>query len=180
MGHSRPLFINAKTGFDVEFLDYQLALMFRSQVTAMGAAFAMSSTWGSGKLVDNLRKDVMDGAMYWLAMKELAPLGLEDVVIGREITDHALEVYSKYLHEKVYPMRNRDEVAEVVLDGHMKVMPRLSCGSARRVGKPRADGTSATRLFGNGWFMAIHPGSMRVLGVIPMSNPENNQVAHES
>eukprot|EP00971_Amphidinium_carterae_P177899 3528162-Amphidinium_carterae.1 len=48
-GHCLPLFINAKTGFDVEFLDYQLAMMFRSQATALGAAFAMTATWGSGK-----------------------------------------------------------------------------------------------------------------------------------
>eukprot|EP00971_Amphidinium_carterae_P113223 2242699-Amphidinium_carterae.1 len=114
-------------------------------------------------------------------MKELFPLGLHEVVIGREISesDHGLAQYTKHLHENVYPLRDRNQVTEVVMDGDMKVMPRLACGAARGVGKPRTNGTSKTRLFGNGWFMAIHPKSMRVVGVAPMANPENNQIAHD-
>ena len=65
---------------------------------------------------------------------------------------------------------------ELAGDGHEKVIAKC-----RPPSSPAADGAGASdppskRKFGHGWFMIVHPGSQRILGLEPQTEPENNAV----
>ena len=59
-------------------------------------------------------------------------------------------------------------------DGHAKV--HVKCGSLdkKHPGKPRANGKR--KPYGYGWFMAVDPRTLRVLGVSCLHQPEGNEV----
>ena len=94
------------------------------------------------------------------------------IYIGEELTQHFLEYFDKYCHEERFLPKEPLEVTEIALDAEMKVAERCSKDKVKkRAGAPRLDGTTPAR--GNGWGAASDPRSGRIVGMVPLEDPEN-------
>ena len=117
---ARPLFVNNKVGFDLDFLEYHLSLMFRSGTGWKTTAYAVSRVfpfdhhpvYWSGELAVAMR--------YYLMLKELEPLSLHlNINIG-SVGSLNLQKYRVHIQEHVFP-KAASESSVIVLDGHSKV-----------------------------------------------------------
>ena len=62
------------------------------------------------------------------------------------------------------PHRMSQSVKEIAVDGHEKIATKCYHEAPARGGRPRKDGH--VKLFYNGWFMATHPGTGVILGLL--------------
>jgi hypothetical protein len=171
------LFISNKRAFTTRYLKYHAGLLFRGYVSARAAEWVYQDCYGDTALntegygcgmVDEFRKWHSSAVMYYVAMQELAPLGLHtDIVVGEEITE-------------VFPPRVKKSVKELCGDGHEKVLTRCSNERApmKRSGRPRPQ--ERVKAFSNGWFMLVWPSNGRVLSVVRQDEPEGNAIATEA
>eukprot|EP00439_Symbiodinium_sp_Y106_P048989 s2466_g6.t1 len=113
--------------------------------------------------------------MYFIALSEYPAASIPmTFAIGHEATSQSVEAYDRYVHNHAFPPSNKRKVTEIVCDGHAKV--HVKCGSLdkKHPGKPRANGKR--KPYGYGWFMAVDPRTLRVLGVSCLHQPEGNEV----
>ena len=170
------LFLSNKMGFTVDYLKYHSMLEFRAFASTRAVQDIYQSVFNvdlsdASSWFRNRHSDVI---CYWMALQELTPLKLHSsIVIGDEITGDALAAYDSFLHEKVFPPRDRSKVRELVADGHAKVHVKC-CAAKIHAGRPRANGKS--KLYGYGWFMLVNPSNQRILSVVCMDKPEGNEV----
>ena len=115
--------------------------------------------------------------LYFNVLREVDPLGKHQcVVIGNSnrgvggLSRALLQVYDRHIHEHVFPPRCKDSVREMIGDGHQKVRARI-CGA-----QAAADAHNAK----HGWFMLVHPPTLRILSVTPQTSPEGNNVVTKS
>lgn len=174
------LFVNDKVGFSKQYLQYHEALHFRGFTSARAVHFAGSEVLFSKEMMHSQsrwRECYMNARFLSLVMAEMQDKDkpAAPFCIGREIAEEDLEKYECRLHNIDFLPRNPQEVKEVCIDGHEKVMPRCSGPPPRRAGRPRSSGRA--KPYDVGWFMATHPSTRRVLAMTPLTSPENNQVA---
>ena len=180
---SDVLFINNKKGFSIKHLEYHAALEFRAFLSYRAVEDAYNSVFvanGEHEFDEEYKFHKMHGnaLMYWLALRELEPLGLHhQIFIGDELCSETVAAYDNHLHSQVFPPRKAGGVTELVGDGHSKV--HLKCGSSSaHAGRPRKDGKC--KPFGHGWFMLVNPRDLRIVSVESMVKPENNLVVERS
>ena len=113
------------------------------------------------------------------------------IVIGDEVCETTLAKYSDHLHSHVFPPQCRDQVKELVGDGHEKVHTKKDCGveqampmkGRRKKGtrsKGRRDRRKKSAVFDHGWFMLVDPKSKRILSVEKQIRSESNAVVLSS
>ena len=104
----------------------------------------------------------------------------DPIRLKAELSTAFLDKYDKWVHEKRFGLRRSSTLAELVGDGHAKIVSKL-CASdptPRRAGKPRKNGDA--RRTNNGWFVVCAPATGEVLAASQMRDPENNAIAKET
>lgn len=174
------VFINDKVAFSKRYLAYHESLHFRGFLTMRATEFAGRDTLFEADSMHSSRRwrELYSNTRFlYLAMKELQDPDEkpENFVLGRELSEKRLLAYDRRVHLYDFVLEGADTVKEVVIDGHAKVLTKICGPPPARGGRPRKNGTS--KPFSNGWFMALHPGSGKILGVKSMASPENNDIA---
>jgi hypothetical protein len=177
------LFVSAKRCFTLRYLHMFGKLAFRGFLTNRAATWAYDDTFapdgedivGHGAdLTVELRKLHADALLYFHTLSQFEIIGMHmDIVVGQEVSDLAVDAYSKFLHKEVFPMPERGSVSVVVGDGHCKVMAKCE-GHLPHAGRPRTLQAVKSRNYTNGWFFVLEPGG-RILVVQQQVNPENNE-----
>ena len=187
------LFVTDKTCFSLRFLRYHAALQFRCGLTASAVAWSYNEAFqgsGDAKVVytSKLRSLLGAALTYYAALQEFEVIEEDTkLVIGEEISQRALSKYSEHVHSVDFVPRDPTHVKELVGDGHEKVSMKCSTPPQKRSGKPKQvrrgkhRGKKAPpKAMTNGWFMLVHPSTMRIVGVTPQIEPENNAVVTAS
>ncbi|CAE7211717.1 ANKRD52 [Symbiodinium sp. KB8] len=115
--------------------------------------------------------------MYYLALNEFPAADIPmNFLIGQELSPSSLQTYDEFIHEKIFPPMKKNNIYEVVMDGNAKV--HVKCpGDKQHADKPRANGKK--KPYGYGWFMAVHPGTQRILAVSCLKKPEGHDVVDD-
>ena len=180
------LFVNPKLGFSKTFLLYHDALQFRGFLSTNAVVRAGESVLFQDWISTRLHKDYNVARRLMLVLQEFQDMwaaqdendtDLFSIDLHEPIADATLQEYDAWLHTTWFPPAMPRAVAELVADGHHKVMVRLCAEDAtpRRAGRPRTGG-KRNRKHGNGWFMVADPTSGRILSVVEMTKPEGNHV----
>ena len=115
----RPLFISTGTGFDVDFLEYHLNLMFRCGAGWKGAAFASAMVYPFGVHERWWRRALSMAMKYLLCIKELDPLGMHSNIFIGEIGKVNLDAYRKHVQDTLFKKASSNSHT-AVMDGHSK------------------------------------------------------------
>ena len=116
----RPLFVTSQCGFDLDFLEYHMQLLFRGGTGWRTTAYANAMVYPHGMNANAWRQRLSEGIKYYMLLKELTPLNLcGNIVIG-SIGTVNLNSYRKYILDKIFPKDSPDS-RFVVVDGHSKV-----------------------------------------------------------
>ena len=173
------VFLSPKIGFTVNYLRYHMLLEFRAFASARAALDVYSRVYDIEHCSQGGHfRDVHGSAiMYFIALSEYPAASIPMAfAIGHEATSQSVEAYDRYVHNHAFPPSNKRKVTEIVCDGHAKV--HVKCGfpgqEKKHPGKPRANGKR--KPYGYGWFMAVDPRTLRVLGVSCLHQPEGNEV----
>ena len=124
------------------------------------------------------RKMIGAALLYYNLVREVEPIGEHlSVTIAnvnrvgdKGITASLLKKYDTHVHEKDFPPADPKTVKELIGDGHEKVKVRCTAREADR------DASKAK----HGWFMLVHPPTLRVLSMQPQVVHENNEVVTKS
>ena len=116
---ARPLFIYTVCGFDLDYLEYHLHLLFRSGTGWRAAGYAAAMVYPYEDHADNWRKRLSDAIKYYLLLKELTPLGLDRNIVLGSIGKLNLKKYREHVQGHVFPKDSPDSEI-VVVDGHWK------------------------------------------------------------
>ena len=116
----RPLFVNNKVGFDLDFLEYHLSLLFRNGTGWKGTAYAMSKVYPFKHHPDRWVKAMSDAMRYYLMIKELEPLNLHQNINIGTVGNLNITKYRDHIQTKVFP-KAAPQASVIVLDGHSKV-----------------------------------------------------------
>ena len=174
----RVVFITAKTAFSMRFLRYQVNLQFRAAVSSRALQWTyFESVPGSHDdtlmVADRLRKMLSAAMLYYHLVQEMEQIGEHTQVLvpdpdhrGACLSAAVLRKYDEYVHQHVFPPKDIDSVREMIGDGHEKVRVRTNSQVA-----PRAK---------HGWFMLVHPKTLRILSARPQQVHENNDVVTQS
>ena len=161
------IFISPKVGFTVTYLRYHMLLEFR----AFASARAALDCSGGG----HFREVHGSAIMYFIVLSQYPAASIPmSFAIGHEVTSQSIEAYDQYVHNQAFPPSNKRTIHEIVCDGHAKVHVKCTSLHKKHPGKPRANGKR--KPYGYGWFMAVDPRTLRVLGVSCLHQPEGNEV----
>ena len=175
------IFASAKKGFSIQYLRYHEELLFRGRVSIRAIEQAYKSVFGNDS-EDDAHDDVVSGfrklhqtaLFYFVALREFQVLNLrKTLVIDDEISNASLEVYQSYCHSSLFPPENRKTVKVLVGDGHLSLKPRGEDGPMKRAGRPRVHSKVPSK-YSKGWFMMCDPNTGRIISLIVMHEPENN------
>ena len=120
----RPLFVNNFVGFDPDFLNYHIKLLFRAGTGWRSAAFASHHVFPFDINEDWWRTRLSEAVKYMLCIQEVEPLGLHKNIYIGEIGQVNLKAYRKHITDVVFA-KPLPDLKAVVLDGHSKV--RFGC-----------------------------------------------------
>ncbi|CAE7860288.1 unnamed protein product, partial [Symbiodinium necroappetens] len=157
------LFVNAKKGFSLQYLQYHEELAFRGHLSTRAIEHAYNEVFGDeeDQVVTAFRKLHQTAMFYHLALQEFEVLGLHmTLVLDDEVTDKALDIYSAYCHATLFPPSSRSKVKCLV-------------------GRPRKN-TQPIGKHSNGWFMCCDPTSGRIVSLMVMHEPECNEYVTKS
>ena len=173
------LFVADNLCFSTRLLRNLASLRFRTALSLRGWVWSYSDTFGGQPArvaQSRLRQSLSDALVYFEAMLEFEAVGEHlKIAIGEELSKSSLALYERHLHLKVYPPSNPMDVKEVVGDGHVKVSMRCSVAPMKRAGAPKRN-RAKPKASTNGWFMVVHPATLRVLSVEPQIEPEDKHV----
>ena len=105
------LFVNAKKGFTLPYLQYHLELLFGGHLSshAVDHAYKLVFTNDDAHILDHF-----NGIFYYLVMQELKPLDLHmHIIIEDELPDKHLELYEALCLSTHFPPSNRSRVMEM-------------------------------------------------------------------
>ena len=176
------LFVNAKKGFSLQYLQYHEELVFRGHLSTRAIEHAYNEVFGDeeNQVVAAFRKLHQTAMFYHLALQEFEVLGLHmTLVLDDEVTDKALDIYSAYCHATLFPPSSRSKVKCLVGDGHLALRARCEDGPCKRAGRPRKN-TQPIGKHSNGWFMCCDPTSGRIVSLMVMNEPECNEYVTKS
>ena len=176
------LFVNAKKGFSLQYLQYHEELVFRGHLSTRAIEHAYNEVFGDeeDQVVTAFRKLHQTAMFYHLALQEFEVLGLHmTLVLDDEVTDKALDIYSAYCHATLFPPSSRSKVKCLVGDGHLALRARCEDGPCKRAGRPRKN-TQPIGKHSNGWFMCCDPTSGRIVSLMVMHEPECNEYVTKS
>ena len=170
------LFVTSKCAFRLDYLKYHEQLMFRGHLSTRAIAHAYSSVFQMDAMsLDRFRTAHENAVFYDMAIRELEKVGMhKGIVIGNELTDEAVAIFSSLCSCSLFPPTNRLAVTALVADGHSKVRVKGAGAPAKRTGRPRKEPRSKDK-HGNGWLAVCDPQTGRVLHMSPMHEPENNE-----
>jgi len=175
----KVIFVNSKTCFDLEFVQYHGMLQYRCFESFLCAAWVQESVYGLAHTEDWFRRALGAAIVLHAAMQELQDVNQHLFIQMGDASKHGnvlletsmVDKYSDYLHDVIFPGESPSSVKEVAMDGHEKVKMRCT-GATRRVGRPRKNERQMN--YTNGWFMVVNPADSKILGVLPQRQPENN------
>ena len=123
---AQPLFISTTCGFDLDFLEFALQLMFRSGCGWKALGYAVSQVYPFDAHPRHWCSLLAEGVKYYTMLKELSPLNMHlNISIG-SIGMLNLKKYREHIHKTVFP-KNSPSSSVVVIDGHAKVILFLFC-----------------------------------------------------
>ena len=100
---SRPLFVTQHFGFEVDFLQYHLQMMFRGSSSWSAVTYAVSQTWDIGGNPRHWRVNFSKAFMYYAMLKEWSPLNLHGSIVIDDVDTVALNKYKAFVHDQVFP-----------------------------------------------------------------------------
>ncbi|CAE7633244.1 unnamed protein product, partial [Symbiodinium microadriaticum] len=171
------LFVNAKKGFSLQYLQYHEELVCRGHLSTRAIEHAYNEVFGDedDQVVTDFRKLHQTAMFYHLALQEFEVLGLHMTLVhDDEVTDKALDIYSAYCHATLFPPSSRSKVNCLVGDGHLALGARCEDGPCKRARRPRKN-TQPIGKHSNGWFMCCDPTSCRIVSLMVMHEPECNE-----
>ena len=183
------VFINSKTAFSKQFLEYHSALQFRGAVSNNAIAWAQSDAlWKEGNDHHRWPREFAAAALYYEVVHAAEQLWstdttkvqtrkLYDLDIDNPLDDDFVDKYSQWWHSHHLSNFERRSIKEIVMDGHEKISTKCSTTPPSHAGRPRKDAHAKQRY--NGWFMSMDPKSGLILAVREMMNPEDQKVMLE-
>ena len=117
----RPLFVSNNVGFDPDFLNYPIKLLFRAGTGWRSVAFAAHHVFPFDINEDWWRTRLSEAIKYMLSIQELEPIGLHKNIYIGGIGQVNLNAYRKHIMDVVFA-KPLPELKAVVLDGHSKVL----------------------------------------------------------
>ena len=162
------VFVSDKVGFALDYLRFFTDLQYRGYVSTASFIWTHRRSFGMetsvyksneyGSVMKHLDEMLSAAAFLYVAMQELAPMGLHtDLYIGEDITQRIVTTYSDHLHSSVFPGTRADsgKVREIAIDGHEQVLTKCpGKKSVRRGGRPRTRRAARKECFTNGPLMA--------------------------
>ena len=119
---ARPPFISTGCGFDLDYLEYHLHLLFCNGTGWRAAGYAAAMVYPYDDHADNWRKRLSDAIKYYMLLKELTPLGLDRNIVLGSLGKLNLKKYREHVQSHVFPTDSPDSEI-VVVDGHSKARP---------------------------------------------------------
>ena len=117
---AQPLFISTTCGFDLEFLEFALQLMFRSGCGWKALGYAVAQVYPFDTHPRHWCSLLAEGVKYYTMLKELSPLNMHlNISIG-SIGTLNLKKFREHVHKTVFPKASPSS-SVVVIDGHAKV-----------------------------------------------------------
>ncbi|CAE7719899.1 unnamed protein product [Symbiodinium sp. CCMP2592] len=160
------VFVNSKTGFAKEFLNYHSSLQFRGGLSMHAILYAQKLYLNVLSVAEIMHE--ADSALD--LMQHMHTFDVED-----PLENNFMQDYEAWWRRNVCSKQEAAKMYEVVINGHEKVSSKCASSPPKHGGRPRADGTKKCR--NNGWFMAVHPESGIIVGLREMIDPENNAIA---
>ena len=121
---ARPLFVSTQCGFDLDYLEYHLHLLFRNGTGWRAAGYAAAMVYPYEENADHWRQKLSEAIKYYLLVKELTPLGLDRNIVVGSVGKLNLKKYREHVQGHVFPMDSPDSEI-VVVDGHSKARPEV-------------------------------------------------------
>lgn len=181
------IFVNPKTGFPKNFLEYHAALQFRGGLSIHVIAYAQKEAlWKDSNEHVRWRREYSAAQLYFnvLSVAEIMHETYDrekllqythEIDVANPLANDFMAEYTRWWRANVCSEEEASLMKDIVIDGHEKVSSKCAHSPPKRAGRPKSNGIKKRR--NNGWFMAVHPGTGLILGLREMIDPENNNIA---